>query len=365
MAVFREADGDAIRPDLWAKTLYVEAEKRTFWHRFEGPEGSQMPIIRKDDLEKEVGDNVHFDIVLALQGAGLTGDTDQGLLDGNEEKLRFRQTSLTTDAFRHGVRWSKLGKIKINHSMRNTALMQLRKWMAGKLDDRIFQELTGYTPAGVAASGQQTTTLPDTYVKYVGGDATPTAAEVGASDVIDFDVITDLKALAVNENEIEPIVFNDDGEEVYGLVVHPYVASALKKTSEWKQAQRDARERGRDNPIFTGAVGVYDGVVIYQSRRIPRRLTAGESSAPIAHNIFFGAQLLMKAYTYYPDWTEQYFSYGEEQGIGTFCVVGEKLITFDLNDTAAPSNPEEHTAIGGMVVVASAPTPSEVTNADT
>jgi N4-gp56 family major capsid protein len=349
MGVFREADGDAIRPDLWSKQLFAEAEKRTFWHRFEGPEGSQMPIIRVDDLEKEVGDNVHIDIVLALTGEGLTGDTDQGLLDGNEEKLKFRQTSLTTDALRHGVRWSKLGKIKINHKMRTTGLNQLRKWLAGRLDDKIFAELTG--------TGEQTPVLPLSYIKYVGGDGSAIEAEVGSSDVIDFDVITDLKALAVNDNEIEPLVNGPDGEELYGLVVHPYVASAMKKSSEWKEAQRLARERGASNPIFTGAVGVYDNVVIYQSRRIPRTNT-GDSSY-VAHNVFFGAQALMRAYTYYPDWTEQYFSYGEEQGIGTFTVVGEKLVTFDLTENGgAAANAK--TAIGAMKVVSAAPAPSEV-----
>jgi N4-gp56 family major capsid protein len=361
MAVFREADGDAIRPDLWAKSLYVQAEKRTFWHRFEGPEGSQMPIIRKDDLEKEVGDNVHFDIVLSLQGEGLTGDTDQGLLDGNEEKLRFRQTSLTTDAFRHGVRWSKLGKIKINHSMRQTGLMQLRKWVANKLDDRIFGELTGYKADGTVYTGQQTATLPDSYQKFVGGDATPTVAEVASGDVIDFDVISDLKALAVNDAEIEPIVAGDDGEEMYGLVVHPYVALGIKKSSEWKQTQREARERGASNPLFRGAIGVYDNVVIYQSRRIPLLTDAGAGSVEVAKNIFFGSQLLMRAYTYYPDWTEQYFSYGEEQGIGTFCVVGEKLITFDLTD-AGGAAAADLTAIGGFVVNSEVVAPSEVTS---
>lgn len=359
MAVFREADGDAIRPDLWSKTLYAEAEKRTFWHRFEGGEGSQMPIIRKDDLEKEVGDNVHFDIVLALTGAGLTGDTDQGLLDGNEEKLKFRQTSLTTDAFRHGVRWSKLGKIKINHSMRTTALNQLRKWMASKLDARVFLELTGYTEDGTAGTTQQTTTLPNSYQYFVGGDATPTLAEVATTDIIDFDVITDLKAFAVNENEIEPIVAGADGEEVYGLVLHPYQISELKKTSEWKQAQRDARERGADNPIFTGSVGHYDNVVIYSSRRIPVLSGVGATSNNVAKSVFFGAQALMKAYTYYPDWTEQYFSYGEEQGIGTFCVVGEKLITFDLT-AAGGAAAADLTAIGAMVVNAAVNSPTEV-----
>src|SRR3954462_7012313 len=118
MAAGRKADYSAQIPQVWAQDLYSQAENLTFWHNLEGPEGSSMPIIRKDDLTKQAGDTIKYDIVLALTSAGLTGDTT--LLDGQEEKLKFRQQSVSVDALRNGVRWLKLGKILISHDMRNT-----------------------------------------------------------------------------------------------------------------------------------------------------------------------------------------------------------------------------------------------------
>lgn len=352
MAVVRESDVAAQTPDIWAADLYAESEKLTFWHRFEGPEGSSMPVVRRDDLEKQPGDNVYLDIVMALSGTGLTGDTDSGLLDGNEEKLKFRQTSYNTDALRHGVRWSKLGKIRINHRMRNTALNQLRKWLSGKLDDRIFAEFTGETVGGFTGG----TTVPDTAKIFA--DATATAPSgVAAADLLTLDMITEAKVIAKVQNRIEPLRLSN-GEELYGMVVHDYVGMELKKSSDWKQAQREARERSATNPLFTGALGMWDNVVIYQSDRIPV-VSDGASSAPIARNILFGSQALVRGYAYYPDWTEQYFSYGEEQGIGTFVVLGEKLVTFDLT-SAGGAAAADLTAIGSAVVYSSAPSPALV-----
>lgn len=347
MAVTRDTDVAAQTPDIWAADLYSQAEKLTFWHRFEGPEGSSMPVIRRDDLEKGPGDQVFLDIVLALTGAGLTGDTDGGLLDGNEEKLKLRQTSYTTDALRHGVRWSKLGKIRFNHRMRTTALNQLRKWLAGKLDDAIFTEFTGGGATTIPTSGA--------VAPGIAMGSAATVDDVAAGEVLDLDMISSLKAYAKVSNRIEPLKMAD-GEELYGMVLHDYSGLALKQSTDWKQAQREARERGASNPVFTGALGVWDNVVLYQSDRIPR--AANATSVQVAKNIFFGAQALVRGYAYYPDWTEQYFSYGEEQGIGTFVVVGEKLVTFDLNAAETAGNAADDTAIGSIVVYTEAPTPA-------
>ena len=91
-------------------------------------------------------------------------------------------------------------------------------------------------------------------------------------------------------------------------------ALALKKDTQWQQAQREAQLRGKDNPLFTGALGMWDNVILYTSPRV-RTADDGVASAPVARNVFFGAQACAKAYAYFPDWTEQEFSYGQEAGV--------------------------------------------------
>lgn len=342
MAKTAAADVSNQVPQIWATDLYAQAENLTFWRMFEGPEGSGSPIVRRDDLEKEVGDTVKVDMVLALTGAGQTGDLTA--VEGNEEALKFRQTSITVDALSHGVRWTKKGKILINHNMRVTAQGQLSKWLAGKMDNDIFNEL----------SGNGTTTMP-TLNKWAAGSATSraTVANGATTGQLTLNDLTEMKAYAQVQHHIEPLRM-ENGEEFFGIVLHPYALIPLKESTAWQQAQRDANVRGADNPLFTGAAGVWDGVIIYTSNRVPN---SSNGSVNVADNVFFGAQALSRAYAYYPDWTEEYFDYGREQGIATYTIYGVKLNVFDLT-SAGGASAANLTAIGSMVLYTAAVAPS-------
>lgn len=346
MAITAAADVAAQIPQIWSTELFAQAENQTFWQSFEGAEGSSSPIIRKDDLTAEAGDTIKTDIVLALTGAGQTGDTS--FLEGNEEALKFRQQSFTVASLQHAVLWTKLGKILINHDMRNTAKNQLAKWLAGKLDDKVFNELTG----------NGSTTMP-TANKWAAGTATSrdTVANGAATGQLTFNDITEMKAYAQVALHIEPITI-ENGEEYFIFVGHPYAYLPMKESTEWKDAQKYAQERSKDNPLFSGALGMYDGVIFYSSNRIPRSNNAASPVIAVADNVFLGAQALSRGYGYYPDWTEEYFSYGEKQGIATWTLVGQKLNVFDLTSGGGASA-NNLTAIGSMVVYSSAVAPGQ------
>jgi N4-gp56 family major capsid protein len=348
MAVGRRAGYAASIPALWAADLFSAAEDLTFWHNMEGPVGSSMPILRRDDLTQQAGDTIKFDIVLPLTGTGLTGDLAGALLEGNEEALAFRQIAVTVDSLQHAVRWSKLGKILIDHDMRSTALNQLRKWLAGKLDTAIFNELAGYGG----------TTMP-TANQWFAGTATSrnTLADTSGGGRLQLTDITELKAYAQSALRIEPLR-TENGNEYFGMVVHPYTAMSLKRDdAKWAQAQREAGIDGPGNPIFTGAAGMWDGVIIYVNNRVPRSVNTAGTPIQVSDNIFFGAQALSRGYAYYPDWTEEYFSYGQEQGVATYCVYGNKLNAFDLTSGGGAAA-SAYTAIGSMVVSAAAVAPT-------
>src|SRR3954471_6316789 len=108
MAVGRSGDYSSQVATIWSKRLYAQAENLTFWHNFEGVEGSSMPIIRADEFGKEKGDTIKGHMVLALTGTGTVGDTAASYLEGNEEKLKIRQTTAQLSAYGHAVRWTDL-----------------------------------------------------------------------------------------------------------------------------------------------------------------------------------------------------------------------------------------------------------------
>ena len=349
MGVTRFADVANQVPDIWAKDLYAQAEHMTFWHRWEGPPGSSMPVIRRDELENDPGDHVKIDIALALSAPGHTGDLV--LLEGNEEALVLRQCSVTVESLQHAVRWGKKASITNVHNLRKTSLGQLRKWLAGKLDTTIFSEFSGATGAGILEANLPTT------MKYFAGAATSvgTVVDTDATGRLKLTDISNIKALAKVVTKLEPIQVND-GLEVYGLVLHDYAALALKNDTQWQQAQREAQTRGGDNPLFTGALGMWDNVILYSSPRV-RVASDGGGSISVARNVFFGAQALAKAYAYYPDWMEQAFSYGQESGVATYTILGHKLVVFDLNAAETTGDSTDDTAIGAMLLYSSAVAP--------
>jgi N4-gp56 family major capsid protein len=341
MATTKTADVTDQIPKLWSKQLLAQAENRTFWKSFEGPEGSGMPIIRKDDLTKQAGDTIHMDLVMALSGAGVTGGSPS--LVGNEEKLGFRQLDLGVDALAHAVRREEKAEVLNIHDLRSVSLRQLAKWLAGKLDDAVWDEFTG--------SGNTTVPADST---FYGGSATDVDS-ITSSDYITLDDISDIKAYAQTTPKIEPLRM-DNGEEYFGLVVHPYTNLALKKSSDYKQAQRDADVSGRDgNALFTGATFLWDGVIGFVSNRVPTAANAASSPVDYAKNIFFGGQALMRGFAQYPDWREEFFEYGTQAGVATTLIKGEKLAVYDLSAAADGSN---ETALGSLQVNAYAGAPS-------
>jgi N4-gp56 family major capsid protein len=236
--------------------------------------------------------------------------------------------------------------------MRQTALNLLRKHLAGRLDDQIFNEATGGSGATLTEANLPTT------MKFFAGTAT-SIVTVTAALTPTLNDISEIKALAVTQNLIEPIDMgdSDEAEEMFILVMHPYAALGLKKDTNFQQAKRDALERGKDNAIFRGTIGVWDNVLLYQSPRV-RTANDGAAGATVARNLFLGAQGIARAYAYYPDWTEQYFSYGQEQGVAYWGVVGKRLVVFDLNSTETSGTPTDDTAVGAMILYSGAAAPA-------
>lgn len=344
MATTTAADVADQIPEIWAADLFSEAEDLTFFHNWEGGEGSGMPIIRKDDLTKEAGDTIKVDMVLALTGAGITGDIQA--LEGNEEELKFRQMSFSPEELAHGVAWTSKAARRINHDMREAGKKQLAKWLAGKLDDAVFDEFTG---AGA-------TTIPDGN-KWAAGTASSraTVADTDAGGKLTWNTLMELRAYAKSELRIEPVLM-ENGEEYYILVAHPYALMELKRDdTKWSQAQREAQVRGSENPIFTGSAGMVDGVILKESNRVPR---STNGSVQVSDNVLLGAQSMVRGYGLYPDWREELFDYGRRQGIATVTDVGQALTVFDLT-AAGGAAASAKTWIGGMVVYTAAVAPGQ------
>jgi len=245
----------ALRNELWRKTLFADVRDNLFMQKFIGSGESSM-IHELTDLSANPGSKVTFGLGMKLSGAGTTGDSE---LEGNEESMTDYQETVEIDQLRHAVRLKgRMDEKQSAYKMRTSAKERLGDWWAERLDQELLDKLCGKasstfsnTPA-VHASTRKV---------FAGGVAADT--DLTAAMKMDTKVLYRAKQMAMLASpKIRPLKIN--GKPHYVVIMHPYQLADLKLDPVWAQAQRDANTRGEDNPLFSGAAGVWDGLIIHE-----------------------------------------------------------------------------------------------------
>ena len=235
-------------PTWWADRLRDDAVRRAFWgSRFEGKEGSNKPIIVNEDFTKKPGETIKFNTVSNLFSAGVTGENT---LSGNEDQLTLGQYTLTVDWLRNAVAYTQNVEKRVNFNVAQTIREKLSNWLSRRIDSDMFKEI-----------------IADTSNTIYAGDAT-TEASLGTNDHFGTEEIDRIK-LALERTAIPIRSEGPDGEEeeYYGCVISEVDAYWLKGDNVWNQAQRDSGPRDYSkNRLFTGALGMYNGIILYVHR---------------------------------------------------------------------------------------------------
>ena len=297
----------------WAKATWEAGLRQAFFSKFTGTTAGNIVQI-KEELKKEKGDTINIPLLMPLTGAGISGDNT---LEGNEEQLIYRDFDVSINQLRNAVRIAgKMEEQKSQLSLRQDAKTALENWLATTIDKQIFTVLS---------------TNPTSDRIVYGGSATAESA-IGTSDVFTTDLIGKAKRIATaDENTmIKPVKVN--GADHYVMVIDQWQARDLRKDTKWLEAQQHANIRGEKNPIFSGAMGMYDGVVIHESNRILRTAT-GASSAKVGHALFLGAQAAVMAVGQEPEWNEDTFDYGNQVGFEFGRIFGIAKSAFKYDGT--------------------------------
>ena len=305
----------------WAKELQVEVGKEIYFSKFMG-EGPGNAIHVKQ-VEEGVGKDVTFGLVLQLTGSAITGDST---LEGNEQDLATYSNTVSLNQKRLAVRdTGKFENSKVLYNFRSTALDLLKQQYAELIDADIFSALTATTANHAYYSAE------------AGGysaDGTDPKTALGAGDKIALDDISAMKTIAkiggAFNYKIRPL--RVDGKEYYVLILHPEVAYDLFTLSDWQTAQREAQVRGNDNPLFSGALGVWDGVVVHSHESISTFDDGGGAAVKGARNIFMGAQAACFADNSGMNWIEKTFDYGNQLGISAGKIYGVGISDYNNKD---------------------------------
>lgn len=337
MATTSYGVNNALAVKLWSKRLIREALKATFVYKFMGEDDSSL-LQQKNETSKGAGDRITVGLRMQLTGDGVQGD---GTLEGNEEALTTYSDNLYIDQLRHAVRSAgKMSEQRVPFSVREEAMAGLRDWWAGRIDQSFFNQISGYTPqTDTRYTGNQTTIAPSSGNILVQGQSAESS--LSSSDTFVLGLLDSAVTLA---KTMTPVIrpLKVDGEDRYVAFLHPYQVRSLRistSTGQWLDIQKAAMTGGEvsNNPIFTGALGMYNGVILHEATRLPNAVSSGASMANTKRAVFCGAQAGLfatgqKDDPEKPNWVEQLFDYGNQLGVSGGMIFGLKKAVFNSAD---------------------------------
>jgi len=346
---------DALRQEVWGKDLYRDVLSDIYFQA-NGMMGTDINNIvqHKNELSKEAGDVATFGISVRMTGNGVDGDSE---LEGQEEAINTYSEQIAIDQKRFAVRLTgKLDEQKAAYNMRTDAKDKLKQRLVEFHERQVFLKMQGIvnpTLTDIAAvtvsAACAWSNTPDYVADAVDAAGSGSRYVCAASGGLDAIAVTDLitpqliskaKLLATVANpQIQPLRIG--GKDYYVLFIHPYQAYDLHQNATWSQAMREAEVRGKENPIFTGADGVWDGVIVHShpycsfldaSAQATGFRSASAGTVVLADTFrasLCGQQAIgMVQCKNDNKWVEKTFDYGNKVGFATSFIGGYQKIQF-------------------------------------
>lgn len=349
---------DANRPEIWKKELFQDVMDGLYFteNGMMGEDDNNIVQVMPD-LKNKKGDTVTFGLTAKLAGDGVNGDDE---LEGNEEGISSYSESVLIDQKRNAVRLKgSLDEQKAAYDMRSDAKSKLSTWMQEFIERNIFLKLAGVTSTTLVDTSGTLVSLSAAWSNTP--DAFPAADEaagsgnrylcantsgidaMGTSDKLTPALISKARYKArLASPMIRPLRVK--GKDYYVLFVHPRQGYDLKQDSTWVAAQRDAQVRGDENPLFTGALGIWDGVIVHEHEYVPwidvsvmatDRFDASGTTAAVDcyRALLCGRQAAGFAQAENPKgWVEETFDYGNKHGFATGLIGGIQKLMFNSKE---------------------------------
>ena len=344
---------------VWSKLLAAEAIRKTWISKFIGT-GEDYLIMEKVDLKKAAGDNITCGLNLQLEQDGVLGDDT---LEGNEEALVFFNENITINQLRLAVRiGGRMTEKRVPYSLRKTARDRLANAWAARMDESFFNQICGNTAqTNTRRTGNIVTTAPTTN-RILRPNSRTTDQTLVAGDEFSLELVDFAKELAMTVSTaagtgplLRPVMV--DGKEMYVMFLHDFQVTDMRTSTsvgQWLDIQRAALSGGdvSKNPIFTGALGVYNGVVLHNAARITTGVhsSTGVAEANSRRAVLCGAQAALIAYGGDGSksrmfWNEKSFDYGNQLGVSAGYIYGLKKTIY------APESGSDNEEDYGTIVV--------------
>ena len=273
---------DALTRKKWARDLFKVLLDDVEFNTFIGS-GKDAIVMKDMDLSKGEGDQMTFGIRLPLTGEGVVGDNT---VEGNEEKMRFRNFKATIEELNHAVdTGGKMEQQRVPYDLMKEGKEGLQEWWSAKLSEYMFAVLcgnSGFQIAGVtfADAAQEPATARLMTVNDAGEGSLAAADEADLGFLDRMKQKAELPTTALHY-KLRPAM-KKDGKNFFRVVLHNYVFDRLRtnmNAGQWGDLLRNAQKLGMPQTEFE-----YNGMLVSKSERIYSPNT-GEY-----RNILLGAQ---------------------------------------------------------------------------
>jgi N4-gp56 family major capsid protein len=321
----------------WRKRLHVESLKQMWFSKFIGS-GPTSVIQKVDELRKGPGDRVRVGLRMQLSGSGIQGDAT---LEGNEEALTLYNDDVLINQVRHAVvSGGKMSEQRVPFSVREESMQALADWWAQRDEVAIANQLCGNTTqTNTAFTGNNLATAPSSNNLLVAGETAEASLSTAAAHQFSLTLLDRAVARAKTLTPmIKPIRIN--GDEYYVAFLHPFQVYQMRTSTssvQWADIQKAAMAgaRSADSPIFTGMLGMYNGVVLHECPYLPSFSLGSSTSA--YRGVFAGAQAALWASggdgsDSSMSWSEEMFDYGNKLGVSAGRIYGCKKAVFNSQD---------------------------------
>jgi N4-gp56 family major capsid protein len=342
MATTSFAVNDALCVKLWSKMLDSEALKSTDILPLIGDDTNSI-IQRKTELSKGPGDQVTFGLRMQLSGAGFT---ENETAEGNGEELTRYTDALLVNELGHVVGVKSENTIdaqRVPFDLREEARDGLAEWWSTRLSVSFFNQVCGYTAESrTKFTGLQAAIAPSS-TRIIRQSSAASDQALTSNDKFSIDLIDKAKEMAITATpKIRPVRIN--GADKYVVYLHDYQVTDMRtsvSTGQWLDIQKAAMAgmESSKSPIYSGALGEYNGVIIRQANHVTQGVNSstGAAISTVRRAVLLGAQAAVCGYGQKNSpgkyrWNEELLDHKRRLEVSAWSIWGLKKTVYNSTD---------------------------------
>lgn len=325
----------------WDDMLFREYLNQNFFKKFMGT-GANSMIHVKESLTAKPGGSVTYQLVHKLAAGGAKNENET--LEGNEREADLRSQEITIREYAEAVKWKVFDEQLTAVDLRQANKDVLTDWLDELNKDLVIEALGSINGTPFASAG-------DTAIDAWNVDNADRVLFGAARSNYDPDFSVALDTIDNSADKLTPgaLSLMKRMAKTCSPKIRPYkIKNAIEKSDAYivfagslairdlvndttfVQANREARQRGIDNPLFNGADYIWDNLFIYEIEDIPVTSNASIDVAPV---YLCGAQALGQAWAKRPTTADETFDYGRKKGIGIKQWMKIEKLRFGTGDT--------------------------------